>query len=128
MHGFEQSACFCRFVGLFSQQALRDYPIVIGRYERNVEGDVGHSVRRDNMVWPLVQDSVPVILVEHCHDEVQMDTKFLLVKAKTVFESGLHLQCPVSATRTIVGRDFSWLIGQLQLEKGRSICVSLLSH
>jgi hypothetical protein len=73
------------------------------------------------MVWPLVQNSFPVILVEHGHDEIQMDTKFLLVKAKTVLESGLHLQCPVSAARTKVGGDFSWLIGQLQLEKGLSI-------
>ena len=121
MHRIKQSARFCRFVGFFSQQPLRDHPIVIGRYERDVEGDIGHSVRWDNMVWPLVQDSVPVILVEHGRDEIQVDTKFLPVKAQTVFESGLHLQCPVSAARTIVGGDFSWLIGQIQLEEGLSI-------
>jgi hypothetical protein len=80
------------------------------------------------MVWPLVQNSVPVILVEHGRDEIQLDTKFLLVKAKTVFKSGLHLERPSSAARTVVHRDFSWLIRQLQPEKGLPICVALLSY
>jgi len=80
------------------------------------------------MVWPLLQNSVPVVLVEYGRDEIQMDAKFLFVKAQTVFKSGLHLQCPFSAASTIVDRDFSSPIRQLQFEKGLSICVSLLSH
>jgi hypothetical protein len=73
------------------------------------------------MVWPLIQNAIPVLLVEYGHNEIQMDTKFLIVKVETVFESGLHLQCPAFAAGTIVGGDFSWLIRELQVEKSLSI-------